>query len=51
MEKKNKLLKNKLLKDEKVRIGKLANFAYQNDPRIIKYQNDIEGAKKRRREE
>ncbi len=37
MEIKNKKLKNKLIKLEKARIGKLVNLAYANDPRIIKY--------------
>ena len=49
MEKENKKLKSKLIKEEKKRIKKLVNIAYHKDPRIIKHFKDIEEEKLRRK--
>ena len=49
MEQENRRMKSTLIKAEKVRIAKLVNFGYENDPRIIAYLNKKEEEKLRRR--
>lgn len=50
MEKENKKLKNALYKKEKLRINRMVNLAYENDPRIIKMIEEEERIKEEKRE-
>lgn len=51
MEKENKKLKSKMIKQEIQRIKSLVSLAYDNDPRIIEQNKQIEEEKERKREE
>lgn len=42
MEKENRKLKSELIKKEKERIKTLVKLAYDNDPRLKKYFEEIE---------
>lgn len=51
MEKENKKLKGKMIKQEMQRIKNLVSLAYENDPRIKAHSLKIEEEKNKRKEE
>lgn len=47
MERENRRMKAHLFKEEHARIRKLVNMAYENDPRVIKHNRELEEEKER----